>query len=100
MKRKNRTWRVGSFTAGISLILFGILFFLHNVVGLWGVQVIFQLWPIVLIIMGIELFLSNFFVKELVYDKTSVVILLLFFIFASVMSCMDVGLDLLIQEWK
>ena len=56
-----RTHRVGSITAGVSMIVFGSMFLIHLFAGVMNYTTIFSLWPIILIGLGAELFLSNFF---------------------------------------
>lgn len=85
-----RTHRVGSVTAGLSMIVFGILFLIHLVFGIMKYTTIFLLWPIVLIGLGIELFLSNFIKKKIVYDKASIFLLITMAFFAMLMALVDV----------
>ena len=85
-----RTHRVGSFTAGISMIFFGVMFLLHLIVGKIGYIRIFSLWPIVLIGLGVELFLSNIMRRKIVYDKAAVFLLLTMTLFAMLMAFADV----------
>ena len=85
-----RTHRVGSVTAGLSMIVFGILFLIHLVTGAMNYTTIFSFWPIVLIGLGIELFLSNFLKKKIVYDKAAVFLLITMALFAMLMALVDV----------
>lgn len=85
-----RTHRVGSVTAGLSMIVFGILFLIHLVTGAMNYTTIFSFWPIVLIGLGIELFLSNFLKKKIVYDKAAVLLLITMALFAMLMALIDV----------
>ena len=98
MKQENkenyvRTRRVGSFTAGISMIVFGVLFLLHLMMDTMSYAVIFSLWPIVLIGLGIELFLSNFSQRKIVYDKGSVFLLIFMAFFAMMMAFISTVVD-------
>ena len=90
-----RTHRVGSFTAGLSMIVFGVLFLLHLIIGTLNYALIFSLWPMMLVGLGIELFLSNFSQRKIVYDKGSVFLLIFMAFFAMMMAfadvCMKVG---------
>ena len=90
-----RTHRVGSYTAGLSMIVFGVLFMLHLLIGTMNYTVIFSLWPMVIIGLGVEIFLSNFSQRKLVYDKGSIFLLILMAFFAMMMAfvdvCMEVG---------
>ena len=85
-----RTHRVGTFTAGISMILFGTMFLIHLLSGLMSYTTIFSLWPIVLIGLGVELFLSNFLKKKIIYDKVSVFLMITMALFAMIMAFVDV----------
>lgn len=85
-----RTHRVGSATAGAAMIVFGILFLLHLTVGFVSYSTIFSLWPVILIGLGIELFLSNFLKNKIVYDKASVFLLITMALFAVIMAFVDV----------
>ena len=80
-----RTNRVGTLTLGIMLITFGILFLLRNFIGNLSYEFIFMLWPIVFIILGLEILYANFKhtdeTSKLIYDKTAffLIIILTFF---------------------
>lgn len=69
--------RVGTVTAGLSLIVFGVLFLLHFFVKSITYTLIFHLWPLILICLGIEILLSKF-TKDtrFVYDKGAVVVMI------------------------
>ena len=85
-----RTHRVGSITAGTSMIVFGILFLLHLIVDYMSYTTIFSMWPVVLIGLGIELLISNFLKKSIVYDKAAIFLLITMALFAMVMAVVDV----------
>ncbi len=50
--------RVGSITLGISLIVFGVLFFLRTFTELVSFEFVLKLWPLVLIIFGFEVLIA------------------------------------------
>ncbi|MCY6958683.1 hypothetical protein [Clostridium brassicae] len=54
-----RQWRVGSITLGVTLILIGITCILGNIYDLTLVGKIIKWWPVILIIFGIEILVSN-----------------------------------------
>ena len=81
-----RVHRVGSITAGISLIAFGIVFLIQLFTDALDYATVLSLWPLVLIGLGVEVLMSNVRFKELKYDKGAVAILLLMMIFASCMA--------------
>lgn len=78
-----RTRRVGSLTCGIVLILFGILFLIRRLLPFVTFKLIFGLWPLILVSLGIEILLCNFRKTEqtLKYDGAAIflVIALAFF---------------------
>lgn len=82
--------RVGTITVGISMVFFGIMFLLCSVFQLVSYQTVFALWPVVLILLGMELFVYSFFKGKLVYDKGSVLIMILMFFFSVGMAAADV----------
>lgn len=88
-RRTVRTHRVGSVTAGLSMVGFGILLLVHSLFGWMNYQMIFSLWPIVLIGLGAELLLSNFLERRIIYDRAAVFLLLLMALFAMGMAATD-----------
>ncbi len=89
-----RTHRVGTLTAGLSFITFGVLFLLHLFINVISYDLIFKLWPFIIIGLGIELLLSNFTNKSIIYDKAAVVLVFLITFFAMGMA----GADVFIQN--
>lgn len=92
-----RVHRVGTITAGMSMILFGVLLFLHTFFEMINYHIIFSLWPLILIGLGIELLLSNFLEKTIVYDKTAVFLLVFMVFFVMVMGIADISLSYLLK---
>lgn len=82
--------RVGTFTAGITLIVFGVLFLLHSLNVRIDFEVIFKLWPIILILLGIEIIAAYIINKEekLRYDGGAIALIIILAVFAM---CMGVG---------
>ena len=54
-----RSHRVGSLTAGISMVGYGVMFLLHLFLDMVDYRMMFSLWPVMLIVLGLELLLSN-----------------------------------------
>ena len=98
MEKQMRTHRVGSITAGISLIALGILFILHIFVDLLSYGFILKLWPFIMIGVGTEILVSNFSERKFVYDKGAVILLFLVMIFAVCMAGADLCLSHFAQE--
>jgi len=81
-----RQWRVGTISMGFLLIALGVLL-LGNT--LWDIaisDIIVYGWPVILILLGVEVLLFSFFKKEthLKFDFFSVFILILAVIFTFV----------------
>lgn len=88
--QSSRTHRVGSVTTGISMVGLGVLLLLHSLFGMISYSVIFSLWPLILIGLGVELLLSNFWTQKIVYDKAAVFLLILMTLFAMGMAVADI----------
>lgn len=98
MEKQMRTHRVGSITAGISLIVLGILFILHIFVDILSYGFILKLWPFMMIGVGTEILVSNFSNRKFVYDKGAVILLFLVMMFAVCMAGADLCFSHLAQE--
>ncbi len=85
-----RTHRVGTYTAGVSMIIFGCMFLARLFVETLNYRTIFSLWPVILIGLGIELLLSNVVKKKLVYDAAAIVLLFVMAFFAMGMAVVDI----------
>ncbi len=81
-----RRWRVGSFSMGISLIFVGVLLLLGQIKAIQSVYLILTWWPIVLIILGIEILVHIYLSKEedpkVKYDVFSMIIISVLIVFS------------------
>ena len=59
MEENRRVHRVGTVTGGIVMIIYGVLFLLHTIFPIIKYRFIFRLWPIILIILGLEILAGN-----------------------------------------
>ncbi len=88
-----RTRRVGSVTFGLTLILFGVLFLVNMLLPMLHYEVIFRLWPVVFIFLGIEILVENHRSNtekcRFVYDFPAIVMLALMLLFAMLMAAVD-----------
>lgn len=88
-----RTRRVGSVTFGLTLICFGAMFLIHIVVPELCYGFIFRLWPIVFILLGIEILVENHRSGQdgykFVYDFPAVIMLVLMLFFAMMLAAVD-----------
>jgi UDP-N-acetylmuramyl pentapeptide phosphotransferase/UDP-N-acetylglucosamine-1-phosphate transferase len=87
------THKVGTITLGGMLIVFGILFFIRIFFTSISYDIIFKLWPIIFISLGIEVLTANFKQPskspKLVYDTTAFVLIILLSLFAIGMAIAD-----------
>ncbi|WHY86784.1 hypothetical protein QNH39_02595 [Neobacillus novalis] len=71
-----RTWRVGTFSMGASLLFLGLFLFFSKLLGLNLVQVMTAWWPLLLVVLGIEILLYLFLSRQekpvLKYDFLSI----------------------------
>ncbi|MDY5099886.1 MAG: hypothetical protein SPE74_00475 [Oscillospiraceae bacterium] len=87
-----RIHRLGTVTAGLSMVGFGTLFLLHLWWDAVSYELIFSLWPLMLISLGLELLLCAAGKENVVYDKAAVVLLIVLTFFAMGMAVTDVAL--------
>lgn len=93
-KKISRTHRVGSVTFGVVLVISGILFLLHGIVPFLTYKFIFDLWPGILIILGIEVLLSSGRgTTRFVYDKTAIFLTIIMTFFTISLAFLDVALQ-------
>jgi hypothetical protein len=81
-----RQWRVGTISMGILLITIGVLLIFQRVNGISSVAFILRWWPIVLILIGIEVLTYAYFSKQdspkIKYDGLSIFIVIILIIFS------------------
>ena len=84
-----RTHRVGTITTGLSLIAFGVLFALHLFMNVISYDLIYKLWPVILIGLGVEVLFSVFAKDKIIYDKGAICLMFVIAFFAMGMAGMD-----------
>lgn len=74
-----KTKRVGSVTCGLTFLSFGILLLLHSLFQMISLNLIFKLWPLILISIGIEMLISTLHSKKeefkFIYDTGAIILL-------------------------
>lgn len=90
-----RTHRVGAFTSGFSMVGFGVLLLLHNVLDIMDYESILEFWPLILIGMGVELLVSTVFKNKIVYDKAAIVLLFFMAFFVMILAGADVCVEVI-----
>ena len=93
-KKTIRIHRVGSITFGSVLVIFGILFLLHGLLPVFTYQLIFKLWPCILILLGVEVLLSSARgTTRFVYDKTAILLTIVLTFFTICLAFLDCALE-------
>lgn len=71
-----RTWRVGTFSMGASLLFLGIFLLLSQIFGYKLITIMMSWWPIILIVLGLEILIFLFISRQekpfLKYDFLSI----------------------------
>jgi hypothetical protein len=82
---------VGTFTTGIVLVMFGVLFLLRLIYPSFNYLRIASMWPLVLIILGIEIIVAYLVSKQeaMKYDFGAIILIILLSFFAMGMGCME-----------
>ena len=80
--------RVGTLTAGIILIAFGLLFILRTIFPQIEIGFILSLWPTILIFLGIEVLAYYMFSKEepMKYDRGAILLIIILAFFTMAMA--------------
>lgn len=86
-----KTHRVGTLTLGGMLVTFGLLFLLRIFLQDLSFEIIFKLWPVIFIFLGLEILFANFIQKEekLIYDKTAFALIIILSFFAMGMAMVE-----------
>jgi uncharacterized membrane protein HdeD (DUF308 family) len=89
--------RVGTLTAGVLLIVFGMMFLLQLFVSAITLRLILSLWPVILIFLGVEILLSYFLNPEkgMRYDAGAILLMIMLSLFAMCMA----GAEFAINNW-
>ena len=90
--------RVGTLTAGIILVIFGLMFLLRLVTSNINICLIASLWPVILVLLGIEIILAYIINKEekIQYDFGAIILVIILIFFA-----MGMGVaEFIITHWS
>lgn len=84
----NRIRRVGTLSAGIVLVGFGVVFLLRMAFPALNYSLILSFWPVVLILLGFEMLYAYAFGKgdTVKYDGGAIAVIILLCIFAMCMA--------------
>ncbi|MFT5871557.1 MAG: hypothetical protein ACI8WT_000477 [Clostridium sp.] len=82
---------VGTFTSGIILVIFGIMFIMRLIYPSINYLKIASMWPLVLILLGIEIIVAYLINKQEIikYDFHAIILIIILSVFAMGMGCME-----------
>jgi len=83
--------RVGSITAGVSMIIWGVIFILHEINIIVDLRIALRLWPLILVGLGVEILWFNVRRKNIIYDKAAVFLMIIMTGFSMMMAFADAG---------
>lgn len=99
-RKTMRIHRIGSVTFGVSLILFGLLFLARLLFPALNYTVIFHLWPVVFIMLGIEILIETHREGiQFVYDKAAIFMMIILLVFAMALGAADWCMNEYQQHW-
>lgn len=83
--------RVGTFTLGITLVAFGVLFLVHMFVPAVSYYFIYSCWPVIIMLLGVEIlyYAVRYKNESFKYDFAAVIIIIMLVIFAMGMAGVD-----------
>lgn len=84
----NRIRKTGGITAGVSLVAFGVVFAARRFNPDLDVRTIISFWPVIFILLGIEILVSYFVSdgEKYRYDFVSVILIFAMLLFAVLMA--------------
>ena len=90
-----RIHKVGTVTLGTSLVMVGILFLSHMFFPAISYGFIYKIWPVIFILLGVEILLSGSGSKEkeFVYDKTAICLVAVLMAFAMCMAVIGFAIE-------
>jgi len=93
-----RRWRVGTISTGLLLIATGIILLVSEIQGFNGARVILRWWPVLLIVLGMEILAYVVFSREeqpkIKYDGLSIFLA----IFIILLSTAVYGFNILLES--
>lgn len=95
-----RTHKIGTVTFGISLVAVGGAFLLHFFVPAINVATVISFWPVILILLGLEVLTGSFMNREeitVTYDKTGIILTALLVLFTMGMGMMSLVMEYVVK---
>lgn len=93
-KKSSRIHRVGTITLGFGLVGAGALFLAHMFLPDMSYEFIYKVWPVIFILLGIEILLANGRKNvEFVYDKTAIGLAAVLIVFSMFMAVIGFAVE-------
>ena len=90
VKDMKRTHRIGTVTLGLILVVLGILLLLRLIFPVLDYELIFRLWPVIFVVLGIEVLVSSWKPEaQLQYDGAAIFLMVTLVVFAMCMAGLD-----------
>ncbi|MBU3202187.1 hypothetical protein LL037_15010 [Clostridium estertheticum] len=83
--------RVGTFTTGIVLVMFGVMFLLRLIYPGINYLRLASLWPVILVLLGVEIIVGYLINKDEImkYDFAAIILIIILAVFSMGMGCME-----------
>lgn len=91
-----RVHKVGSMTLGITLVAVGLAYLAHLFFPMLSYIMIIRAWPLVFVLLGIEILLSNLRAREdmvFVYDKAAIFLTMILVCFSMCMGAFSMAFE-------
>ena len=91
-----RVHKVGAMTLGITLVAVGLAYLAHLFFPLLSYIMIIRAWPLVFVLLGIEILLSNLKSREevvFVYDKVAIFLTMVLVCFSMCMGALSMAFE-------
>ena len=88
------THRVGTITLGVTMISIGVIYLLQLFLHILDYMWIWKLWPVIFIMLGVEILVSN--VRsggQFIYDKAGIVLIFVLSGFAFLMAVLEKAVE-------
>lgn len=99
MEKKEKQIRIGKITFGIVMILIGLVIFLQTLTSLEVVRYVLMLWPLVLVILGIETLIYRNR-ENIKYDLAGAIFTLIIVGMVTVFSIINYGVNKVLYDSK
>lgn len=90
--------RVGTITLGVTMVAIGVLYLVQIFGGVMEYGWICKLWPVIFILLGVEILLANARKGgEFVYDKVGILLTFVLTVFAFVLAAVQQAVEMSVR---